>query len=172
MNKDTNYYIFFPVADYLRHGKARLVKALHENLNKSPFLSVVDQLTLVNITDTMAELTWEAPLCQVEGNIEYIVSYSGIVNGTTATTATTTYRYTDLSPATNYNFCVLVQHPGVVPNHTSTCISTYTLPAGMCGCNSLIRRSLLPIPPPPPPLSLALLLLPLPLLLLPLLLLL
>lgn len=93
---------------------------------------VVDQLTLMNITDTTAELTWEAPLCQVEGNIEYIVSYSVIFgNATTATTATTTFRYTDLSPATNYTFCVLVQHPGVVPDHTSSCTSTSTLPAAL-----------------------------------------
>lgn len=147
MNEDANNHIFFPVVELLRHGKVWLVKALNENPNNA-FLSVVDQLTLVNVTDTTAELTWEAPLCQVEGNIEYIVSYSVTGNATTATTTDNTFRYTDLSPAINYNFCVLVQHPGVVPDHISACTSTYTLPAGKCGCNSLIRPSLLLLLPP------------------------
>lgn len=148
------------------------VKALDEKANCA-FLSVVDQLTVVNVTDTTAEITWEAPLCQVEGNIEYVVSYSmADENAITATITDTTFLYTDLSPATNYTFCVLVQHSGVVPDHISACASTYTMPAGGCGCNSLYSRSLLlPQSEPSPLLPLSLPLLPPLLIFLPLLLL-
>lgn len=91
------------------------------------FPSVVEELKVVNVTDTTAELEWEPPLCQVNDNIEYRVSTGDLDR----TTTNTSIIWTKLSPATPNNICVMVQHPGVAPDHDSKCINAFTRPAGL-----------------------------------------